>query len=225
VKNVTDRISNPFDMRPPGPEADGAADERPEPTTVLGYGDANADFHVVGDHPGVHGGCETGIPFTGSRTGERLQSVLHEVGLATDGYSDEPGVANLFLSYRYMCCLPGRRTPTVREYDDHEPFFDAELRAIAAHVLLPVGEAATRHVLGNYTARGTLVDDVGMSGLHADHVPGSGFLVVPIREPAEWTDEDRERLVASLSELLDSDYRQTADLSRFLAGDETYEVR
>jgi len=32
---------------------------------VPGYGDANADFHVVGDHPGVHGGVDAGIPFTG----------------------------------------------------------------------------------------------------------------------------------------------------------------
>ncbi|WP_135806458.1 uracil-DNA glycosylase family protein [Halorussus marinus] len=221
MKNVTDRITNPFDMRPPCPGAEG------EQAAVFGYGDANADFHVVGDHPGVHGGCETGVPFTGSPAGERLRSVLNEVGLVADrdGDGDGPAVANLFLSYRYMCCLADDRAPTDREYDDLEPFFDAELRAIAAHVLLPVGEAATRHVLATYGARAALVDDRGMAELHADHVPGSGFLVVPIREPTEWADADRERLAASLSELLDSDYRQTADLSRFLAGDETYEVR
>ena len=39
MENVTDRTSNPFDMRPPC--------ER----FVPGYGDANADFHVAGDHP------------------------------------------------------------------------------------------------------------------------------------------------------------------------------
>ena len=59
VRNVTGRQSNPFGLSPSCE------------SFVPGYGDANADFHVVGDHPGVHGGCETGIPFTGSRTGER----------------------------------------------------------------------------------------------------------------------------------------------------------
>jgi len=225
VKNVTDRVSNPFGMRPPCPGADGEDGDRAEPAAVFGYGDANADFHVVGDHPGVHGGCETGVPFTESAAGDRLRSVLSEVGLLDGEQSVDSAVANIFLSYRYMCCLPEDRSPTDREYDDLEPFFDAELRAIAAHVLVPVGEAATRHVLGTYTARGALVDETGMTGLHADHVPGSGFLVVPVREPAAWTGEDRERLAASLSDLLDSDYRQTADLSRFLAGDDTYEVR
>ncbi|WP_435181993.1 uracil-DNA glycosylase family protein [Halorussus sp. AFM4] len=255
MKNVTDRTSNPFGMRPPCPhdcgESGAAADRR----AVFGYGDANADFHVVGDHPGVHGGRETGVPFTGSTAGERLQPVLHEVGLLGDAYSDEPAATDLFLSYRHMCCLPEGRDPTDREYDDFEPFFDAELRAIAAHVLLPVGERATRHVLRTYAAREALLAPDGevssggdrdlqgadatasqpgtadggrddrMADLHADHLPGRGFLVVPVRDPAEWDDGDADRLAASLADLLSSDYRQTADLGRFLAEHDTYEVR
>jgi uracil-DNA glycosylase family 4 len=241
VKNVTDRTSNPFGMRPPCPHecASGVS-------SVFGYGDANADFHLVGDYPGVHGGRETGIPFTGSDAGERLQPVLNEVGLVGDAYSDEPAVRDLFLSYRHACCLPERSAPNGADYDRLEPFFDAELRAIAAHVLLPVGERATRHVLRTYAAREALLDGAGdssdedtgestdedagdgsdrMAGLHGDHVPGRGFLVIPVREPAEWEDGDAERLTASLSDLLATDYRQTADLGRFLAEHDTYEVR
>ncbi|WP_368281142.1 uracil-DNA glycosylase family protein [Halorussus rarus] len=272
MKNVTDRTSNPFGMRPPCPEESGESGETAGRSAVFGYGDANADFHVVGDHPGVHGGRDTGVPFTGSSAGQRLQAVLHEVGLLADPYSDEPEAADLFLSYRYMCCLPEGREPTEREYDDLEPFFDAELRAIAAHVLLPVGERATRHVLRTYAAREALLAPEGgarrgepaasgeaanggvasgetptdeaasgndaadaesadggpgdrMADLHADHLPGRGFLVVPVREPAEWDDGDAERLAASLADLLASDYRQTADLGRFLAEHDTYEVR
>ncbi|WP_132058863.1 uracil-DNA glycosylase [Halorussus amylolyticus] len=221
MKNVTDRTSNPFDMRPPCEHECGSSGRR----AVFGYGDANADFHLVGDHPGVHGGVETGIPFTGSEAGERLQPILNDAGLLGDAYSDDPALANLFFSYLHMCCLPESRGPTDREYADLEPFFDAELRAIAAHVLLPVGERATRHVLQNYASREALLDARGMAGLHADHVPGSGFLVVPIREPSEWEADDRERLAASLSDLLASDYRQTADLSRFVATEDSYEVR
>jgi hypothetical protein len=64
-----------------------------------------------------------------------------------------------------------------------------------------------------------------MADLHADHLPGRGFLVVPVREPSEWTDGDADRLAASLADLRASDYRQTADLGRFLAEHDTYEVR
>ena len=249
VKNVTDRTSNPFGMRPPCPhECDSGV------SAVYGYGDANADFHVVGDYPGVHGGEETGVPFTGSVTGERLQSVLAEVGLVGDADGDDPALTNCFLSYRHMCCLPEGIEPTDDEYDRLEPFFDAELRAISAHVLLPVGKRATRHVLGTYAAREALLDAPAdsaddappstaetrgdspsgespasasdrMAALHADHVPGRGFLVIPVREPAEWDEGDAEELVSSLSDLLATDYRQTADLGRFLAEHDTYEVR
>jgi uracil-DNA glycosylase family 4 len=244
VKNVTDRISNPFGMSPPcqhgreedgkyedggGPEEDGEREAEESSTrATFGYGDANADFHVVGDHPGIHGGREAGIPFTGSAAGERLQPVLNEVGLLGDAYSDEPAVANVFFSYLHMCCLHEDRAPTDREYDDLEPFFDAELRAIAAHVLVPVGERATRYVLGTYAARESLLDaavEDPMADLHADHLPGRGFLVVPVRDPSSWEDGDGERLAASLADLLATDYRQTADLGRFLAEHDTYEVR
>jgi uracil-DNA glycosylase family 4 len=239
VQNVTDRTSNPFGMRPPcthecggdgRPDGTGGRGEESGVSAVFGYGDANADFHLVGDHPGVHGGEETGVPFTGSLAGERLQPVLNEVGLLGDAYSDEPAAANLFASYRHMCCLPDGRDPTEREYDDLEPFFDAELRAIAAHVLLPVGERATRYVLGTYAAREAQFDEAkregpGTAALHAEHLPGRGFLVVPVREPTEWDDGDPARLTDSLADLLASDYRQTADLSRFVATDDTYEVR
>ncbi|MEF8775640.1 MAG: hypothetical protein V5A43_03945 [Haloarculaceae archaeon] len=45
------------------------------------YGDVAADFHVVGDHPGVHGGFDVGIPFTGSLWSDAFFGVLTEAGL------------------------------------------------------------------------------------------------------------------------------------------------
>ncbi|SNZ04158.1 uracil-DNA glycosylase, family 4 [Natronoarchaeum philippinense] len=219
MENVTDRTSNPFGMQPPcdrpcssnGPEA------------VFGFGDANADFHVIGDHPGVHGGAATGVPFTDSTAGRRLQTVLREVGLLADADDGTLDPSNAFLSYLHMCC-PAGESPSEDDYAQLEPFFDAELRAIAAHVLVPVGERATRHVLQNYSARPAR-STLDMRDLHADEVRGSGFLIVPVRDPAEWTDTDDERLVARLQAMLAGDYRQTTDLSRFLADDELYMVR
>ncbi len=219
MRNVTDRISNPFGMSPPTYDHD---DGR-EPS-VPGYGDANADFHLIGDHPGAHGGERTGVPFTEGEAGRRLQPILHDLGFLAEPHADDPAPTNLFASYLHMGTLPDGREPTEDEYDDMERFFDAELRAIGAHVLLPVGERATRHVLRHYTAKpADLADD--LPAIHGTEIRGSGWLVIPIRDPREWESGDDDRLLAGLAALLEQDYRQEADLSRFVATDDRYVVR
>ncbi|WP_435097511.1 uracil-DNA glycosylase family protein [Halarchaeum sp. P4] len=212
MENVTDRTSNPFGMQPEGD------------AHVYGYGDANADFHVVGDHPGAHGGIDTGVPFTGTEAGVRLQHALAAVDLITDP-GDDPVVDNLFLSYRHMRVLEEDREPTPTEYADFEMFFDAELRAITAHVLLPVGREATEHVLEQYTARLGKVDTDDMAALHGEEISGNGFLVVPVRDPHDWDDGDGRALAESLADLMARDYRRESDLGRFLTGPDPYRVR
>ncbi|MFB6142316.1 MAG: uracil-DNA glycosylase family protein [Halorientalis sp.] len=206
MENVTDRTRNPFGMTPPC--------ER----FVPGYGDVNAHFHLVGDHPGVHGGSETGVPFTGTPAAMRLQDALASVGLL-ETTGEAPAVANLFMSYRYPCI---GAPPTADDYARLEPTFDAELRAIAPHVILPVGERTIDFVLRTYTSRDPRA---AAETLHGTERHGQGFLVVPIREPAEWDDGDREHLVSGLRELLATDYRREADLGRFLPGGDRYLVR
>lgn len=210
VENVTDRTSNPFGMSPPC--------ER----FVPGYGDANADFHVIGDHPAVHGGTETEIPFTND-AGLRLQRALAAAGLIeqpSDGESLNPNAT--FFSYIHTCVPEG--TPTERAYVDMERFFDAELRAIAAHVLLPVGERATRHVIETYTAL-SIDGSISMNERHATEIRGSGFLVYPVLDPTEWQSDEDERLIQALSALQATDFYREVDLGRFLPSDEPYHVR
>lgn len=194
--------------------------EPPCEAFVPGYGDANAHFHVIGDHPGIHGGIEAGVPFTGTEATEALQTALLAGGLLTST-GEEPGVDRTFLSYLHMC-LP-EAEPSASAYADMERFFDAELRAIAAHVLLPVGVRATTHVLANYTARQT--ESVDMNQLHGQELRGSGFLVVPIMDPALWTSGDKDRLIKALETLQTTDYRRESDLGRFIAGSDPYFVR
>ena len=213
---------------------------------VPGYGDANADFHVIGDHPGVHGGAATGVPFTGEPWSTAFLSALvggdliagsddavpADGSVADEQTADDPTdrdrtdapilTDRAFFSYLHMCVSDG--DPDEASYDDMERFFDAELRAIAAHVLLPVGARATEHVLRQYTSRAhrTAID---MDALHAEELLGSGWLVLPVKEPAEWTDGDGDRLVAALRELQSTDFRRESDLGRFLAGNDPYLVR
>jgi uracil-DNA glycosylase family 4 len=186
---------------------------------VPGYGDANAAFHLVGNHPAVHGGLDTGVPFTNA-AGRRLLAVLADVGLVDDPDADAPDPGNLFLSYLHLCA----DDPTPESYADCERFFDAELRAIGAHVLLPVGERATDHAIRTYTAR-TPQRPLDMETLHASELRGSGWLVVPIADPADWEDDHAERLRESLETLLATDYRREADLGRFMPDDQPYLVR
>ena len=208
MKNVASSPSNPFGFDP-GCEP-----------FVPGYGDANAHFHVVGDTPGIHGGIESGVPFTGSESGERLLAALAEAGII-ESAGTPPETGATYLSYLDMCVHDGE--PTQADYDAVEPMFDAELRAITAHVLLPVGERATRHVFAVATAQSP--DDVDMDRLHATEVLGSGWLVYPIGEPAEWTDDDESDLVDALRALRETDYRREADLGRFGPTGEPYRVR
>jgi uracil-DNA glycosylase len=205
VQNVTDRTSNPFGMRPPCDDV------------VPGYGDANADFHVVGDHPGVHGGSESGVPFTETPAVERFRDALVAAGLLAGPEDHE----NVFFSYLHMGVSDG--APSERDYVELEPFFDAELRAITAHVLLPVGERATRHVLTNYTAIDP--DDRSLADVHAEELHGSGWLVVPALDPADWDEAAEADYVAALRALRQSNYEREAELGRFLVGPESYVVR
>lgn len=193
----------------------------PCPSYVPGYGDANADFHVVGDRPGVHGGADTGVPFTGADWTPTFQRALRDAGLLRDGGA-EPTVERTFFSYLHMCASDG--TPTEEAYRDMERFFDAELRAIAAHVLLPVGARATKHVLEEYTALARKTE-LEMDELHGTELRGSGWLVVPVKDPAEWEQEDDRRLVDGLRRLQSTDFRRESDLGRFIAGSDPYLVR
>ncbi len=210
MQNVTDRVSNPFGMRPDC--------ER----FVPGYGDANADFHVVGDHPKAHGGVDTGVPFTGTAAASEFQAALARAGLLAETGA-EPEPQSTFLSYLHTC-VPDGPTPTEASYADAERFLDTEVRAITAHVLLPVGERATRYVLEHYTAQARKVT-VEMERLHATEVRGSGWLVYPVRDPREWDADDADALVDALDRLRETDYRRESDLGRFLAGDDPYRVR
>ncbi len=211
MRNVTDRIRNPFGLSPPCEQF------------VPGYGDANADFHVVGDHPGVHGGLEDRVPFTGMPWSEAFFGALTDAGLVESRLDGDLEVDGTYFSYLHAC-YPGETEPSAAEYADMERFFDAELRAITAHVLLPVGARATRHVLSTYTARGDAIHR-GMDALHGTEIHGSGWLVVPIKDPNEWETGDAERLVNSLLELQRTDFRQTTDLGRFVTDEDTYFVR
>jgi uracil-DNA glycosylase family 4 len=221
VENVTEEVSNPFGMRPPCPHRCVGDSER---RAVFGYGDANADFHVIGNHSAVHGGAASGVPFTGTPAGERVLDVLEATGFLAAREAAELTYENCFTSYRYLCCVPTGTAPAREELRDFERFFDAELRAVAADVLLPVGEVATRHVIESYTAQEHRLRKE-MGALHGTEVRGRGFTVMPLQDPRDRTAGDFDAIVDAIEELLATDYHQRVDLGRFIADADPYYVR
>lgn len=217
MQPIADRLSNPFGMNPPCPNP--CSDDVP---AVFGYGNPDADFHLVGDHPGRHGGRTTGIPFTESASSERLLAVLEEVGL-TEITAGQPRGGLLYMSYLHLCCPATGTDPDDGDYDRFEPFFDAELRAVAAHVLLPVGERALHHVIEEFSS--IPVSRIDSESAHASDLSGRGFLIIPIRDPADWSGADEAQLRQTLSAVLASDYQQEADLTRFFPTNTQYLVR
>ncbi len=189
-------------MRPPFDESDDG-----DLPAVPGYGDPSGDFHVIGDHPGIHGGTGTGVPFTETGAGRAVGRLLRSVDLL-GGPADRPTVNDCFLSYIHMVTPPRNESPAPANYDRLERFFDAELRAVNAHVLLPVGERAIDRVLRSYTTRRDRLPS-DPAARHATEVRGRGFLVVPLSDPAAWDDAAFEQAVDRLEAILGRDYRQT----------------
>ena len=175
---------------------------------ICGYGDPSADFHLIGDHAGIHGGTDTHVPFTSSPVGRQIQGLLFDLGFLASPYADRPIVTNLYMNYLYMCPVSPSDRPTRPQYLDHDRFFDAELRAVNAHILLPVGRRATDRVLEAYTTQRRKVPH-SMRERHALEVRGRGFLVVPVLDPRAWRAGDRRQIRTTLERILASDYRQT----------------
>lgn len=201
-------LRNPFGIRPPCDDLDLG-----EP--VPGYGDPDADVHVIGSHAGEFGGSQSGIPFSDSAAGRSVREVLAAVELLEDPTGEEPLVRNTYLSYLWMCSVRPAGRPRPTALGELERFFDAELRAVNAHVLIPVGTVATNRILAEYTTLSHKIPAT-MDWRHARDIRGRGFLVVPMKHPSAWRPGDRSRFIERLRTLLASDYRQTKGVATLI---------
>ena len=67
---------------------------------VHGYGDPQARVMIVGEAPGYLGADRTGVPFTGDRSGRRVQALLIRLGLSeeSDPAVELPQLHGVFLT-------------------------------------------------------------------------------------------------------------------------------
>jgi uracil-DNA glycosylase len=75
---------------------------------------------------------------------------------------------------------------------------------INPEVLVPVGERTLRVLVAEHT---TLREPPGIREAHATEIRGRGFLLVPMRDPADATDAEGRAIRETLNAVLDGDYR------------------
>lgn len=117
---------------------------------VRGYGDSQARLMIVGEAPGYLGADRTGVPFSGDRSGRRVQALLIRLGLSQeiDPGVEVPRLRDVWLTNVVRCNPPGNRNPTAGEVANCTPFLRAELDAIRPKVVATLGNFAARWAFG-----------------------------------------------------------------------------
>ncbi|SEO71658.1 uracil-DNA glycosylase, family 4 [Halogranum amylolyticum] len=198
-------LENPFSMDEECTNCDALCETRSN--VVHGYGDVGAEFVFVGEMPN-DAADDAGVPFVGDDAGERLQSILGDLGFArSDPDALEPELQNAFLTYLTRCRHP-ERPPTDEEVVTCEPYLNAEIRMINPQLIVPVGQRALEELAVEYTTRRP--DSFDVDDEHATTIRGRGFELVPMVELDRQTDAQTEAFVEHMREnVFSRDYRQT----------------
>ncbi|MFC5848168.1 uracil-DNA glycosylase [Deinococcus petrolearius] len=157
---------------------------------------------LVGEAPGPEEDRQ-GRPFVG-RAGEGLRTLLAGAGLAR---------APLFLTTLVKCRPPAHRPPSPAEVQTCAArWLRPQLAALRPHVVLTLGNAATRHLLG------TGPGDTGITRLRgrwqrAPLAHGAAALLLPSLHPATAA-HDEARLPGGAWDLLAGDLAEAAAVWR-----------
>ena len=100
-------------------------------------GDHQARLMLIGEAPGRDEDLE-GAPFVG-RAGQLLDKMLAAIGLARD---------DAYITNVVYWRPPGNRTPTPQEVQACHPFLQRQIELVAPEILMLLGGAAAKQVLG-----------------------------------------------------------------------------
>jgi len=113
---------------------------------VLGVGDRNADWLIVGEAPGEEEDAQ-GEPFVG-QAGKLIDAMLASIGLAR---GDNVYLTNVLKSYP-----PGNRDPEPDEVAACRPYLLAQIELIQPKLILALGRVAAQNLLDTDDAIGRL---------------------------------------------------------------------
>jgi uracil-DNA glycosylase family 4 len=132
---------------------------------VFGVGAPGADLMFVGEGPGADED-RIGEPFVG-RAGKLLTALIEGIGLTRD----EVYIANVV-----KCRPPGNRDPQPDEIAACHPYLAAQLDLIAPHVVVTLGNFATKLLLDT---------KVGITKLRGQQFPfRDGATLIPVLHPS-----------------------------------------
>ncbi len=103
---------------------------------VFGVGRADADLLFVGEGPGEQEDLR-GEPFVG-RAGQLLTQLIEGIGFTRD---------DVYIANVVKCRPPGNRDPHPEEIEACAPWLDRQLELIRPHVIVTLGNFATKLLL------------------------------------------------------------------------------
>jgi DNA polymerase len=107
--------------------------------TVLGVGDRDADWLLVGEAPGAEED-RLGEPFVG-QAGRLLDNMLAAIGLARG--------ENVYIANVLKCRPPGNRNPEPEEVARCTPFLLRQIALIEPKIIVAMGRFAAQTLLGS----------------------------------------------------------------------------
>lgn len=116
---------------------EGCALKRTAKSLCFSRGSADARIMLIGEAPGRDEDIQ-GKPFVG-RAGKLLDRMLATIGL------DE---SKIYITNTIYWRPPGNRTPTPQEIGACAPFLSRQIELVAPDVLVLLGGAAAKHILG-----------------------------------------------------------------------------
>ena len=114
--------------------------------SVLGVGDRNADWLIIGEAPGVEED-QQGEPFVG-QSGQMLDAMLSAIGLARG--------KNVYITTVLKSHLPGNRDPEPGEVAACRPYLQAQIELIQPKIILALGHVAAQSLLDSNETIGSL---------------------------------------------------------------------
>jgi DNA polymerase len=123
------------------------------------------------------------VPFTGDRSGRRVQALLIRLGLSeeTDPAGAAPRLRGVYLSNVVRCNPPGNRNPTPVEVANCAPFLRQELAALRPAMVVTLGAVAAA-----WAFRELLNDAMpaGVRALHGRTWPAGDTTLLTLVHPA-----------------------------------------
>jgi uracil-DNA glycosylase len=147
---------------------------------VPGFGDASAEFFILGLAPAAHGGNRTGRVFTGDRSGDFLYKALYRAGFANQPTSvrrdDGLSPKNVYIAAAVRCAPPANK-PLPKEIVNCRDYLKRELAILRPKAVLALGKIAWDAYLemlkqdGKITSRAAFPFGHGAEATMADDLP------------------------------------------------------